>query len=85
MPLISLFAPYTTGVTDSQGRFSFQPDEAITGDWEVKIKRAGHADIIHVPVTEEGIDEDAMAFGAEVEGAEIKDMHLCEFAFDGSR
>ncbi len=64
------FRPYATGVTDSQGRFSFQPNEAITGDWEISIKRAGHADIIRVPVTEEGIDEDSVA-----QGAGIEDVH----------
>jgi len=50
-----------TGTTDSQGRFTFDPDEAISGDWEVNIKRAGHQDILTVPVTEEGIDLDLMA------------------------
>mgnify|MGYP001797396807 CR=1 FL=1 len=50
-----------TGVTDSQGRFTFAPDEAINGEWEVNIKRAGHQDILTVPVTEEGIDLDLMA------------------------
>lgn len=50
-----------TGVTDNQGRFTFEPDEAIDGDWEVNIERAGHQDIVTVPVTEEGIDLDLMA------------------------
>jgi nickel transport protein len=55
------FQPYTTGVTDDQGRFSFQPDETITGNWEVNIRRAGHQDILAVPVTEEGIEPDLMS------------------------
>ncbi len=53
----------TTGVTDSQGRFTFAPDEAINGDWEVNIERAGHQDILTVPVDEQGIDADLMANG----------------------
>lgn len=64
------FRPYATGVTDKQGRFSFQPNESITGDWEVKIDRAGHGDVLLVPVTEDGIDADAVAQGVETE-----DMH----------
>lgn len=50
-----------TGQTDNQGRFIFEPGEAIDGDWEVNIERAGHQDILTVPVTEEGIDLDLMA------------------------
>lgn len=55
------FRARATGITDSQGRFTFAPDEAINGDWEVNIERAGHQDILTVPVTEEGIDIDLMA------------------------
>ena len=51
----------TVGKTDSQGRFTFVPDQSVSGDWEVNIKREGHQDILTVPVTEEGIDLDLMA------------------------
>lgn len=64
------FRPHTTGITDSQGRFTFAPDESIPGEWEVKIKRAGHSDIIYVPVTEAGIEADLIA-----QADEIQDMH----------
>ncbi len=64
--------PHATGVTDSQGRYSFKPDEALKGEWEIKIERDGHSDILSVPVTGEGIDADAVASGP-VE--EIKDVH----------
>ncbi len=61
-----------TGVTDSQGRFTFAPTEAINGDWEVNIERAGHQDILTVPVTEEGIDLDLMASsGIDQGGSDI--------------
>ena len=66
------FHPHSTGMTDSQGRFSFNPDKAIAGEWEVKIKRDGHSDILYVPVTGEGIDSEAIA-SAPVE--EIQDVH----------
>ena len=58
------FRPYATGVTDDQGRFAFNPDESITGDWEVKIQRAGHADILLVPVTANGIEADLVSMGS---------------------
>ena len=59
--------PFETGVTDGQGRYSFNPDESMTGEWEVQIQREGHGDILYVPVTENGIDEELMARGAEIQ------------------
>ncbi len=64
------FRPYATGLTDSQGRYTFSPNAALPGEWEVKINRAGHSDIIHVPVSEEGIEADLIA-----QGDEVQDVH----------
>lgn len=47
--------PWAQGVTDSEGRFSFAPDQALTGDWEVVIRQQGHGDILTVPVSEAGV------------------------------
>ncbi|MGD1855227.1 MAG: hypothetical protein ACFB2W_13370 [Leptolyngbyaceae cyanobacterium] len=47
--------PWTQGVTDSQGRFSFSPDQTLAGDWEVVIEQQGHGDILTVPVDESGV------------------------------
>lgn len=47
--------PWTQGVTDDQGRFSFSPDKALPGDWEVVIRQQGHGDILTVPVDESGV------------------------------
>ena len=64
---VTVYAPnqpyrvHAVGKTDSQGRFTFVPDQPISGDWEVDIRREGHQDILTVPVTEEGIDLDLMA------------------------
>lgn len=64
---VKVYAPdqphrvHTVGKTDAQGRFTFVPDEPISGDWEVNIKREGHEDILTVPVTEDGIDLGLMA------------------------
>ena len=61
-----------TGVTDSQGRFTFAPDESVSGDWEVNIERAGHQDILTVPVHEGAIDADLMASnGIEVSNSDF--------------
>ncbi|MEL6813322.1 MAG: hypothetical protein AAFP03_00750 [Cyanobacteria bacterium J06598_3] len=62
------------GLTDSEGRYTFKPDESITGEWEVNIKRDGHQDIISVPVTETGIDSELIAQGKGQNG-EIQDIH----------
>ncbi len=42
--------PWITGTTDSQGRFIFMPDPAITGNWEVQVRQAGHGEIVVIPV-----------------------------------
>lgn len=42
--------PWKTGTTDKQGQFSFVPDASQPGNWEVKVRQAGHGNIITVPV-----------------------------------
>ncbi|MGC9527921.1 MAG: carboxypeptidase regulatory-like domain-containing protein [Limnospira sp.] len=42
--------PWKTGLTDSRGRFVFIPDPTKSGLWEVKVRQAGHGDLIAVPV-----------------------------------
>jgi len=42
--------PWKTGLTDSRGRFVFIPDPDKSGLWEVKVRQAGHGDLIAVPV-----------------------------------
>ena len=49
--------PILEGSTDANGRFAFEADtEAEAGDWKMKIGELGHADILLVPVDEDGID-----------------------------
>lgn len=49
--------PVLEGVTDEDGRFAFEADpEADPGDWKMRIGELGHADILLVPVDENGID-----------------------------
>jgi nickel transport protein len=42
--------PWLTGVCDDEGRFSFTPDTAKTGTWDVQVRQAGHGDIVHIPI-----------------------------------
>ena len=44
--------PWLTGETDDQGRFSFVPDAAQPGTWDVQVRTAGHGDIVHIPLGE---------------------------------
>jgi nickel transport protein len=43
-----LETPWQTGLTDDQGRFQFVPDQA--GQWDVKVRKAGHGSLVTVPV-----------------------------------
>ncbi|MEL6604130.1 MAG: carboxypeptidase regulatory-like domain-containing protein [Cyanobacteria bacterium J06614_10] len=61
------FRAQVVGKTDSEGRFTFTPEQAVTGDWEVNIKQAGHQDILTVPVNEEGIDLELLASNGVVD------------------
>lgn len=44
--------PWKTGTTDKQGQFTFIPDASQPGNWEVKVRQAGHGNIITIPVGE---------------------------------
>ncbi|MEM8643253.1 MAG: carboxypeptidase-like regulatory domain-containing protein [Cyanobacteria bacterium P01_G01_bin.54] len=48
-----LQTPWQTGQTDDQGQYRFVPDQA--GDWEVKVRQAGHGVVTQVPVTQEPV------------------------------
>lgn len=49
--------PWAEGTTDTEGRFAFNPDPSLPGDWTVKIGQSDHGDILTVPVTNQGIDD----------------------------
>jgi nickel transport protein len=46
--------PWLTGVCDEEGRFAFTPDPSIPGTWDVQVRQAGHGDMVHIPIGEEG-------------------------------
>ena len=45
--------PWLKGTTDDSGNFTFVPDTDAenVGDWDVKVRQAGHGDITSIPVT----------------------------------
>jgi len=44
--------PWLTGVCDEDGRFDFVPDASKAGTWSVRVRLAGHGDIVHIPIGE---------------------------------
>lgn len=44
--------PWQSGTADEQGRFSFSPDQP--GNWDVKVRQAGHGNLITIPIDHEG-------------------------------
>ncbi len=43
--------PWLKGETDSKGHFFFIPDESLSGNWDVKVRKAGHGSIVSIPLT----------------------------------
>jgi nickel transport protein len=46
--------PWFKGTTDDSGNFTFVPDTDAenVGDWDVKVRQAGHGDITSIPVAD---------------------------------
>jgi len=46
--------PWLTGVTDDLGNFSFVPDAdpENAGNWDVKVRQAGHGSITSIPINQ---------------------------------
>jgi nickel transport protein len=42
--------PWMTGTTNQAGQFTFTPDPAQPGNWEVQVRQAGHGDIVSIPL-----------------------------------
>ncbi len=45
--------PWLQGTTDREGYFIFAPDPAQPGNWDVRVRQAGHGNIISIPVEPE--------------------------------
>lgn len=44
--------PWLKGTCDKDGHFSFTPDSAIPGTWDIQVRQAGHGDMIHIDIEE---------------------------------
>ncbi|NEQ50858.1 MAG: carboxypeptidase regulatory-like domain-containing protein [Leptolyngbya sp. SIO3F4] len=52
--------PWTTGMTNASGVFEFIPTPAEPGNWEVVVRKAGHGEVVTIPI---GTDSGALASG----------------------
>lgn len=48
--------PWQQGVTDEQGKFTFIPDYTNEGNWSIKVRSAGHGNLINIPINSSNIN-----------------------------
>ncbi|MGD1716439.1 carboxypeptidase regulatory-like domain-containing protein [Dapis sp. BLCC M172] len=41
--------PWLKGTTDQEGNFIFSPDSSQSGYWEIKVRQAGHGELVSIP------------------------------------
>ena len=52
---VKVYAPnapnkvWLKGITDEEGNFIFAPDDSQPGYWEIKVRQAGHGELVTVP------------------------------------
>ncbi|MBL1210882.1 MAG: carboxypeptidase regulatory-like domain-containing protein [Geminocystis sp. GBBB08] len=49
--------PWLKGITDGKGKFVFTPDFSQGGNWTIKIRSAGHGNVITIPIKSSSIPE----------------------------
>ncbi|MFP4132817.1 MAG: carboxypeptidase regulatory-like domain-containing protein [Halothece sp.] len=55
---VTVYAPekpsqaWLKGTTAEDGTFAFVPDPELNGEWEVKVRKSGHGDLVRIPVEE---------------------------------
>ncbi len=69
--------PWLRATLDEQGKFSFVPDYAIAGNWSVQVREAGHGAMIHIPVSQEGIEAPDPLSGREFSNLQKAAIALC--------
>ena len=50
--------PWLKGTTDSEGKFTFVPESKVSGNWDVKVRKAGHGDIASISLEQENSASD---------------------------
>lgn len=64
-----LINPWSTGVMDESGAYTFTPDYTIEGFWDIQVRKAGHGGLINVEITADMIpDEDNVTSLSGIEG-----------------
>ena len=63
--------PWTTGQTNEQGEFDFNPD--TQGNWEVVIRQAGHGTSVSVPVNTQAAQSDDHSPGVKPTTATVSE------------
>jgi nickel transport protein len=46
---------WLTGVTDDQGYFQFIPDPSQPGNWDIKVRQAGHGEILTIALDQDQV------------------------------
>jgi nickel transport protein len=65
---VAVYAPddpatvWLAGTTDDEGRFSFSPDPALPGTWDVQVRQGGHGHIVHIPIEEGTLSSGSSGF-----------------------
>jgi len=54
--------PWGTGKCDENGSFTFTPDPALQGTWDVQVRQAGHGGMVHIPVAGSAIQPVSTGF-----------------------
>ena len=62
--------PKIKGTTDSEGYFVFMPDKA--GNWDVKVRQAGHGNIITIALGEKTVVEETKVEETKVEETKME-------------
>ena len=53
-----LINPWSTGVMDETGAYTFTPDYSIEGYWDIQIRKAGHGGLINIAITADMMPEE---------------------------
>lgn len=53
-----LINPWSTGVMDETGSYTFTPDYTIEGYWDIQIRKAGHGGLINIAITADMMPEE---------------------------
>jgi nickel transport protein len=59
-----LINPWSTGVMDENGSYSFMPDYTIEGFWDIQVRKAGHGGLISVEISADMMPDPLNSAGA---------------------